>query len=203
MATIDAASTLQDLFDLSVANFQPSTADFSAWKSLPNNQSTNTLVTIDVGLTGIDLTKFLADCTTVTLCDENSYGKYSGFAIAGSFQAKSAVPNGSITAFVFGDSFDIVAAMWDTTNSATGSKATAASAAIPGAAGDVTANDGVGPFLNYFAIENKSLSIVALHFQNDDDAHYREVGDAVDIWATGDFTVDNVANTAFVLAGAA
>ena len=111
--------------------------------------------------------------------------------------------DGSITGFVFGDSFDVVSAFWDVSNSAAGGKTTAASATTPGADGNVTPNTDLGPFLNYFPIESKSLSIVALHFQNDDDAHYRQVGDSVDIWATGDFTVENVVNTAFVLAGAA
>ena len=63
MSTIAADSTLAEVF--AAQEWAPSTADLEAWT--PLKPATNdTRVVTDLGLLGVDLTDFIADCTTAT-----------------------------------------------------------------------------------------------------------------------------------------
>jgi len=83
MSGIVAASTLEQVLVANVAKLNPSSSDLTAWVAL--TKATTDAATPEyatkVGLFGGDLTGFLADCTTATVCDETKYDKYTGWGI--------------------------------------------------------------------------------------------------------------------------
>lgn len=79
MTAIAADSALADVF--AAQDWAPSTTDLDAWTTL-NPATDDTRVVTDLGLFGVDLTDFLADCTTATSsCKPADYDNFNGWGI--------------------------------------------------------------------------------------------------------------------------
>ena len=77
--SITATSTLVQVFAANIA--VPSTKDLAAWTTISPLTAGGNVAT-KVGLFGIDLTDFLADCAMASaVCTEKDFKKFSGWAI--------------------------------------------------------------------------------------------------------------------------
>lgn len=77
--SITSASTIAEIMTAN-NDWKYSDTDLTAWKKLTGAASD--AVTIQMGLTGLELTDFLKDCATATTnCKEADYAKYNGWAL--------------------------------------------------------------------------------------------------------------------------
>ena len=108
MTAITADMMLPDFYDASGPDFTPSTSDYAALNTLL--AQSGSVVEVKLGLAGIDLTKFLANCAIVKLCNSSNFNSYSGWAVFAEFSYPT-VQTGN-TGFVFSDSLKAVEINW-------------------------------------------------------------------------------------------
>ena len=123
---VDADTTLAELWTEYNPSFVATAAEIEAWNTLDvvgtiarlragklsAPGADNTVVTY-VGLFGVDLTDFLADCETSDDCDPADYDVYTGWAVGVNW---SGTPANPIDGVVFTDSLWSVQVTWGEAN---------------------------------------------------------------------------------------
>ena len=150
MTTIVAASTLVDVFNAHYAKWIPSPTDTAAWKTLTAATGDAKVVTT-VGLFGIDLAAFLADCALATTnCKSADYADYNGWGAGVSWTATSVPTDADFDTVSFVEDLLLVGVSWDTTeNNAGNAKIDTGltfAAAVPSGPADLTGSTVPGPF---------------------------------------------------------
>ena len=115
MTTIVAASTLDQVFNAHYAKWIPSPTDTAAWKTLTAATGDAKVVTT-VGLFGIDLAAFLADCALATTnCKSADYADYNGWGAGISWTGTSVPTDADYDSVSFVEDLLSIGVNWDTT----------------------------------------------------------------------------------------
>ena len=115
MTTIVAASTLDQVFAAHYAKWVPNATDTAAWKTLTAATGDKNIVTT-IGLFGIDLAAFLADCALATTnCKSADYADYNGWGAGISWTGTSVPTDADYDSVSFVEDLLSIGVNWDTT----------------------------------------------------------------------------------------
>ena len=148
--TISATSPLTDVYLAHIANFEPNTGDLAKWSPL-TAPSTDSNVKAKIGLFGVELTAFLADCALATTnCKSADYTNYNGWAIGIQWTATADPTANDVNSVTFVGLKEWVGVTWGTTTRSLKDAyfTTTPAAAVPAKA-DLTLETAVGPFFNW------------------------------------------------------
>ena len=106
-------STLSQVFEESKKSFTPTSSDVGEWTKL-TPATGDAVFTTKVGLLGVDLTDFLANCAKATKrCHVPDYDNFTGWAIGIEWTAASASITSDVNGVTFEDQSMFVMNVWN------------------------------------------------------------------------------------------